>query len=162
LCKQMSLFSPLYLEVVGVHVQLLGVQHAQLGVGLLDVVHVLHGSVHTVQDCCPMFCNQWVCNDSSSVVEVTEVSKVPLSPRIDDQTPEETCRNTGDRILFCVVTMETATNRSELTLAQVTQLQTSHYLKLGFYSQYSGSSFRQSSSYQSSSLSFILFIILHV
>ena len=81
-----------YLEVVRIHVQLLRVQYAQLGVGLLDVVHVLHGPVQTMQDSCPMFCNHWVWSDGRGVVEVSKVAKIPLSPGVDNQTPEETCQ----------------------------------------------------------------------
>uniref|UniRef100_A0AAQ4RUR9 Uncharacterized protein n=1 Tax=Gasterosteus aculeatus aculeatus TaxID=481459 RepID=A0AAQ4RUR9_GASAC len=78
-----------YLEVVGVHVQFLGVQHAQLGVGCLEVVHVLHTAVQAVEDCGAVFCNHRISHDRGGVVEVSEVAEIPLSPGVDDETPEE-------------------------------------------------------------------------
>merc|ERR1719309_5330 len=79
-------------EVVGIHVQFLRVQHTQLGIGCLDVVHVLHSPVHTVQDDFPVIRHHGISYDSSSVIKVSKVSKIPLSPGVDNQTPKESCR----------------------------------------------------------------------
>ncbi len=81
--------SKFYPEIVRIHVQFLGVQHTQVCVGCLDVVHVLHSPVQTVEDGCSVLCNQRICFNSGGVVEVSKVAEIPLSPGIDDQTPEE-------------------------------------------------------------------------
>ena len=76
-----------YPEVVGVDVQLLRVQLAQIRVCVLDVVHVLHSSVQTVHNLGAMGCDQWIKYDVLCAVQVAKGTKVPQAPGVHDQTP---------------------------------------------------------------------------
>uniref|UniRef100_A0A8C5EER6 Uncharacterized protein n=1 Tax=Gouania willdenowi TaxID=441366 RepID=A0A8C5EER6_GOUWI len=80
----------LYLEVTRVHLQFLRVQHAQLCICSLDVVHVLHSLLQGLHDHFSMSCYFGIGGDSSSIVEVSKAAKVPLSPGVHNQTPEHT------------------------------------------------------------------------
>uniref|UniRef100_A0A8C5EDS5 Uncharacterized protein n=1 Tax=Gouania willdenowi TaxID=441366 RepID=A0A8C5EDS5_GOUWI len=74
----------LYLEVTRVHLQFLRVQHAQLCICSLDVVHVLHSLLQGLHDHFSMSCYFGIGGDSSSIVEVSKAAKVPLSPGSDN------------------------------------------------------------------------------
>uniref|UniRef100_A0AAY5JXR3 Uncharacterized protein n=1 Tax=Esox lucius TaxID=8010 RepID=A0AAY5JXR3_ESOLU len=60
----------LYLEVVGIHVEFLGVQHIQLSVGAFD----------SMQDRLSMSGDHGVSLDGSRIVQVTKLTEIPLGP----------------------------------------------------------------------------------
>lgn len=74
-----------YLEVVQVNMQFLGVQHAQHCVDFLVVI--LYSPVQTMQNGFPVSCNHLVGSNDSDVVEDSKVAKLPLSPAVDNQAP---------------------------------------------------------------------------
>lgn len=78
-----------YPEVVGVHVDFLRVHHAQLGVGGLDVVHVLHSTVQAPHHCLAMLCYLRVCQNGGGGGQVAKTCEVSLSPGIHNQYPEK-------------------------------------------------------------------------
>lgn len=67
--------------------QRLGVQGAQVRVGILDVVHVLQSPVQTAQHREAVISDPFVVPDGLCIVEIAEATKIPLSPGVDDETP---------------------------------------------------------------------------
>uniref|UniRef100_A0A3Q2NPS3 Uncharacterized protein n=1 Tax=Fundulus heteroclitus TaxID=8078 RepID=A0A3Q2NPS3_FUNHE len=68
------------------------VEHTQVLVCGLDVVHVLHSFFQAGKDNLPVSCN----------FGVSKAAKVPLSPGVDNQTPEATIQGLKcSVILFC-------------------------------------------------------------
>uniref|UniRef100_A0A8V0XJ44 Uncharacterized protein n=1 Tax=Gallus gallus TaxID=9031 RepID=A0A8V0XJ44_CHICK len=74
-------------EVLGVHVQLVTVQFAQLGKALLDVVQVLYSLPKGAQHFLAVGADHGVANDGGGTGEVPKGRKEPLGPGVDDQQP---------------------------------------------------------------------------
>uniref|UniRef100_A0A3B4C7H4 Uncharacterized protein n=1 Tax=Pygocentrus nattereri TaxID=42514 RepID=A0A3B4C7H4_PYGNA len=93
--------SLLHISVVGIHVQFLRVQHTELGVGGLDVVQVLHGSVQPTHDGLTVSSHFRVAHDSRGAGEVTKGREVPLSPGSHDQKYHYKHRDDGAALGIC-------------------------------------------------------------
>uniref|UniRef100_A0A674D3D9 Uncharacterized protein n=1 Tax=Salmo trutta TaxID=8032 RepID=A0A674D3D9_SALTR len=97
-----------YLKVVGIYVQFLRVQNAQLGVCVLDVVHVLQSSVQTAQHRGAVLSNQRVVHDGLCVIQVAEAPEIPLGPGVHDQTPEGSGERSGENSVTFMVFVHSA------------------------------------------------------
>uniref|UniRef100_A0A671UR41 Uncharacterized protein n=1 Tax=Sparus aurata TaxID=8175 RepID=A0A671UR41_SPAAU len=73
------------LPVIRIHMDLLRVLLAQLGVSILDVVQVLHSSVQPTHHCLAVSGHLFVCDDGGVGGNVAEACEVSLSPWVDDQ-----------------------------------------------------------------------------
>uniref|UniRef100_A0A674J8G0 Uncharacterized protein n=1 Tax=Terrapene triunguis TaxID=2587831 RepID=A0A674J8G0_9SAUR len=89
-----------HLEVLRIHMQLLAVQFAQSGKGLLDVVQVLHGFPKGGQHLLAVGMDLGVVEDGFGTGEVPEGREEPLGPGVDDQQPRE--RETGGFAAACL------------------------------------------------------------
>lgn len=58
-------YDTVYLKIVWIHMQSLRVHHAQRGIGGLDVVHVLYGSLQTPHHGSTVSCHLGVTHDRS-------------------------------------------------------------------------------------------------
>uniref|UniRef100_A0A803XMS0 Uncharacterized protein n=1 Tax=Meleagris gallopavo TaxID=9103 RepID=A0A803XMS0_MELGA len=76
-------------EVLGVHMQLVTVQFAQLGKALLDVVQVLHSIPKGGEHFLAMGTDHGVAKDGGRAGEVPKGRKEPLGPGVDNQQPVE-------------------------------------------------------------------------
>uniref|UniRef100_A0A3Q2D127 Uncharacterized protein n=1 Tax=Cyprinodon variegatus TaxID=28743 RepID=A0A3Q2D127_CYPVA len=89
-------YSQELLEIVRVYLQLLRVQHAQIFVCGLDVIHVLHSFLQTFDDNLSVSRHFGVRCYSSRIVEVSKATKVPLSPGLRASSvgkPPASCEN---------------------------------------------------------------------
>uniref|UniRef100_A0A670Z6P8 Uncharacterized protein n=1 Tax=Pseudonaja textilis TaxID=8673 RepID=A0A670Z6P8_PSETE len=76
-----------HLEVGGVHVQLVAVQLAQLGEGLLDGLGVLDGVPEGGEDLLAVRLDLRIALDGRRVAQVAEAVEEALGPGVDDQQP---------------------------------------------------------------------------
>uniref|UniRef100_A0A3Q3KU45 Hemoglobin subunit alpha-A-like n=2 Tax=Mastacembelus armatus TaxID=205130 RepID=A0A3Q3KU45_9TELE len=74
-----------YPEVIRIHMELLRVHHAQTGVSILDVVHVLHGFIQPTHHRLAMLGHFRVSQDGDIGGQVTKSCEVSLSPWIHNQ-----------------------------------------------------------------------------
>lgn len=86
-CMKRGLESVTYPEVIRIHMDLLRVLLAQLGVSILDVVQVLHSPVQPTHHCLAVSGHLFVCDDGGVGGNVAEACEVSLSPWVDDQKP---------------------------------------------------------------------------
>lgn len=74
-----------YPEIIGVYIENLTVELAQIRVGRLDAVQVLHCQVQRVQHYYAMGTDQRVSQDGSYTVQISKFAEIALSPRVDNQ-----------------------------------------------------------------------------
>uniref|UniRef100_A0A8C6L565 Uncharacterized protein n=1 Tax=Nothobranchius furzeri TaxID=105023 RepID=A0A8C6L565_NOTFU len=74
-------------EVIRIHMELLRVHHTQLGVGVLDVVQVLHSRLQSTHHGLSMVGHFGVSDNGRIGGQVSKVGEVGLSLRVDDQHP---------------------------------------------------------------------------
>uniref|UniRef100_A0A3B4FGF4 Uncharacterized protein n=1 Tax=Pundamilia nyererei TaxID=303518 RepID=A0A3B4FGF4_9CICH len=74
-----------YPEVIGIHVELLRVHSAQFGVGLLDVVQVLHSIFQTTHHGPSVLCHFGVSHNGSIGGQVSKGFEVSLTPGVHNQ-----------------------------------------------------------------------------
>uniref|UniRef100_A0A8C0IEI9 Uncharacterized protein n=1 Tax=Bubo bubo TaxID=30461 RepID=A0A8C0IEI9_BUBBB len=82
-------------EVLGVHVQLVTVEFAQLSKTFLDVVQVLDSFPEGGEHFLAMGTDHGVASDGGGAGEVPKGSEEPLGPGVDDQQPGERWRDTS-------------------------------------------------------------------
>lgn len=74
-----------YPEIIGVHVEDLTVKLAQVRVGRLDAVQVIHCLVQSVKHDFAMGGHIGVPQDGSYTIQISKFAEIALSPGIDDQ-----------------------------------------------------------------------------
>uniref|UniRef100_A0A3P9D669 Uncharacterized protein n=1 Tax=Maylandia zebra TaxID=106582 RepID=A0A3P9D669_9CICH len=75
------------IRVIGIHVELLRVHSAQFGVGLSDVVQVLHSIFQTTHHGLPVLCHFGVSHNGSVGGQVSKFFEVSLTPGAHNQKP---------------------------------------------------------------------------